>query len=87
MEKYRNADGTYDGAAALGELAGIERSEVMNIWEQVKGNSAKLNACRYHEFERVSTSEFISKYRCKNCGGEVDALARHWHEQGRRARA
>ena len=26
------------------------------------------------------------RHRCRRCGGEIDAHAYHWHEQGRRAR-
>lgn len=86
MEKHRNADGTYDGAAALGELSGLGRPAMAEIWEQVKANHAKLYHCPYHEFEPVLPLATKPNYRCKHCGGEVDATRYHWHEQGRRAR-
>lgn len=88
MEKHRNADGTYDGAGALGELSGLGRPAMVEIWEQVKANHAKLNACPWHEFEAVPMSEagLKRRYRCIHCGGEIDQHAHHWHEQGRRAR-
>lgn len=86
MEKHRNADGTYDGAAALGELSGLGRPAMVEIWEQVKANQAKLVACPWHEFEPVLPLATKPRYRCLHCGGEVDAIRYHWHEQGRRAR-
>lgn len=84
MDKHRNADGTYDGAGVLGELSGLGRSTMVGLWEQVKANQAKLDACPGHEFvptPRLETQR--QRYRCKHCGGEVDATSRHWYELGR----
>lgn len=87
MDKHRNPDGTYNGVGVLSELTGMDRYDVMAAWEAVKANQAKLNTCPYHEFEPsvISATERNRKYRCKHCGGQVDATAFHWHEQGRRA--
>lgn len=89
MDKHRNPDGTYDGAGVMSELSGMQRSEVLARWEQVKANQAKLDACPWHEFERYgvdasSKTVLRQKYRCKHCLGEIDHIAYHWHEQGRR---
>lgn len=86
MDKHRNADGTYDGAGALGELTGLGRETMVSLWEEVKANHAKLNACPWHEFEPIMQLATKPRYRCLNCGGEVDASAYHWHKQGRRVR-
>lgn len=84
MKRHQNPDGTYDGAAVLGELSGLGRETMASIWEEVKSNHAKLNACQWHEFEPVLPLATKPRYRCKNCGGEIDSSAFHWHEQGRR---
>jgi len=84
MDKHRNPDGTYNGAAVLSDLSGIPQDGVRQIFEQVKANHAKLNACPFHDFAPLGGPR--KRYRCQNCGGEVDFHAYHWHEQGRRPR-
>lgn len=87
MDKHRNPDGTYNGAAVLSDLSGIPQDGVREIFEQVKANHAKLNACAYHEFDPIEGSRPTRRrYRCRHCGGEIDSIAFHWHEQGRRPR-
>lgn len=87
IDKHRNPDGTYNGVGVMSELSGIPRHEVLSIWEQVKANQYKLSACPWHDFEPIlPLVKTGQKYRCKHCGGEVNASAYHWHEQGRRAR-
>lgn len=87
MEKHRKADGTYDGVGVMSEMSGLSRADVLSIAEQVKDNHAKLNSCSYHEFEPILPLARVGqKYRCIWCGGEIDAHAYYWHEQGRRAR-
>lgn len=87
MDRHRRPDGTYDGVGVMSELSGISREEVLAISERVKANSAVLNGCAYHEFEPVPPLAPIrQRYRCRRCGGEVDALAYYWHELGRRPR-
>lgn len=85
MDSHRNPDGTYDGLGVLGELSGLGRDTAMDIFAQVKANSAKLNACPRHDFSPIPPlRQLRQRYRCEHCGGEVDAHAYHWHEQGRR---
>lgn len=90
MEKHRNADGTYDGVGVLAEASGLSREEVLSIAERAKANSYALSSCQYHEFVATQalepTKAFKQRYRCRYCGGEIDAHAYYWHEQGRRAR-
>lgn len=87
FEQHKNPDGTYNGVGVMSDLSGMPRSEVLAIWGQVKANQAKLNACPYHEFDPILPLATKPRYRCNHCGGEVDASAYHWHEQGRRARS
>lgn len=91
IDNHRNPDGTYDGAGVMSEMTGLGRGDVLGILEQVKANNAKLNACPWHEFEQSAQTAPLrslthQKYVCRHCGGEIDASAYYWHEQGRRAR-
>lgn len=65
------------------------------IIAEIKANSAKLDACILHDFsiclDRVTKKPidnpepkqmFGAKWRCKNCGGDVDAMAKRWYNLG-----
>ena len=51
------------------------------ILEQVKSNRAKLDSCIGHKFVG-DTGKVFHKFKCSNCGGEVDAVAKSWYERG-----
>lgn len=81
------SDGNVDGIDAMARFSGLSRDEIQQIWLDVKANHARLNGCAYHEFEAVPDCPPLKqKYRCRHCGGEVDAIAYSWHEDGRRPR-
>lgn len=86
IEKHKNENGTYNGVSALSEFSGLPKSDVQAIFEQVKENSAKLNACQYHEFELHEQAQILtrSKFRCIHCGGTISGSDYRWHELGRR---
>lgn len=85
LERNRNPDGTYDGVGVMADLTGLTRTSVVDIAAQVRANIERLNSCPYHEFSPVvSDGPDRPRYRCIECGGEIDALAYHWHRQGRR---
>lgn len=87
LDKHRNPNGTYDGIGVMADLTGHSRDEITAIAEQVKANHVRLNGCAYHEFEALITAPpGHGKYRCRNCGGEINAIAHHWHELGRRTK-
>lgn len=91
MEKHRNHDGTYDGIGVMSDLTGMPRERLQQLAEVVKANQAALNSCDYHEFEPMApvyppALSMKQRHRCRRCGGEIDAHAHYWHEQGRRAR-
>lgn len=85
LEGHRKPNGNYDGIGVMAEITGLGRDEIRELAEQVKANSAKLRGCPWHEFEELITAPpGRGRYRCRNCKGEVDASAYHWHQQGRR---
>lgn len=92
LDKHLNPNGTYDGVGVMSELTSLPRDEIRAIAEQVKANSAALAACQWHDFERIprpddgptTQARLGDRWRCKHCGGEIDAVAHSWHERGRR---
>jgi hypothetical protein len=65
----------------------ITREDSKRIWEEVKANFAKLDACPRHEFQPVprypdQPSHPMKDYVCRRCGGKIDAIAHSWYEKG-----
>ena len=58
--------------------------EVMKIWNRVRENSKKLEGCTRHDFSIDNTPEkpLLKKFKCTNCGGEVDSQYKKWYELG-----
>lgn len=56
------------------------------LWKQVKENSKTLEACPGHNFSIDVTPEkpIGKRWKCENCGGEVDSPAKAWYEKGRK---
>ena len=85
MNKFQNHDGTYDGIAIMSSVTGLPRKTVAEIAAEVKANHELLDACLYHEFSPILPRVKLGqRYRCIECGGEVDHHAWYWHERGRR---
>jgi hypothetical protein len=59
---------TYDGATELSRVTGMPRAEILSLWEEVKVNMAKLNACPRHRFTPVPV-KLGDKFTCTVCGG------------------
>ena len=71
--------------ANLSAVTGIQREELQRIWDEVKQNSDKLRNCGDHSFVMTGEVKTIGqKYRCVNCDGTIDSIARSWYEDGRR---
>ena len=91
LESNRNTDGTYDGAGVMADLTGLSRQSMVDLAAEVKANSERLSACPYHEFAPVQMAPGVpmtplrQRYRCIECGGEIDRHAWYWFQQGRRA--
>lgn len=85
FDQHRNPDGTYNGIGVMADLTGLSRLSVAEIAEQVRANHELLESCGYHEFSPIlPLKPMRQRYRCINCGGEVDHTAWYWHEKGRR---
>jgi hypothetical protein len=74
------ADAT-TGLGALAAVSGLSVDDVKGIWEEVKLNAKKLEACGGpHAFGALVAGQ--RRYVCSKCGGGVNANARYWYEQG-----
>lgn len=71
------------GAEVLGKLSGLSADDIKNIAAQVKINHEALTACAGHAFAVIDSTKLMPRYRCANCGGEVDSHAAHWYQRGR----
>lgn len=92
LERNRNPDGTYDGVGVMADLTGLSRTSIADLAAEAKANSERLRSCPYHEFAPVQMAPGVpmtplrQRYRCIECGGEIDRHAWYWFEQGRRSR-
>jgi len=77
-----------DALDLLGKVSGLPRTEMLALAEQVRENVRKLDSCPWHDFEPIpgAPSPMRQRYRCRHCGGEINASAYRWHERGRRPR-
>lgn len=74
-----------DGARELARVSGLNRSDVLAIWEEVKANTQKLEACPGpHEFTQDDdpSREVFKRWRCAKCGGVVNVEGKLWYERG-----
>jgi predicted SprT family Zn-dependent metalloprotease len=62
----------------------ITRDDAKQILEQVKANSARLDACDTpHEFVDMRVHNVPGhRYRCSKCGGEVAGNCVRWYRLG-----
>lgn len=73
-----------DGAQLLSNLSGMPRDKVLEIWEEVKINSAKLKNCIRHRFEQQSV-KLGDKITCVNCGGVMSLSSAGEYVRGYKA--
>lgn len=58
-------------------------TNVKSIWDSAKKNLETLDACAGpHEWEPIINPVGIKKFRCKKCGGDLDANEKYWYEKG-----
>lgn len=71
-------------AQKISEISGVPPRDVRETWEKVKQNRAQLDACDRHNFNIDLHPEKTTgkRWRCANCGGEVNSENKHWYELG-----
>jgi len=69
---------------ALSRVSGISKADIQGIWEAVKANNAKLDACvGPHKFTIPSgRREYMDDIICEFCGGKISASGKSWYEKG-----
>lgn len=67
IEKHRNPNGTHDGAAIMGELTGLGRGAMLDIWVEVKANAEKAKVCAGHTLTPYVPFSTV-KRTCTKCG-------------------
>lgn len=70
-----------DGLDRLAGFSGQSREALLGIWESVKANQARLDACPLHDFGELQ-NKLGARYTCRNCGGHTDASAVSWYQAG-----
>lgn len=57
----------YDGVKLLSDISGLSRGDVLSIWQQVKADKAKADACAKHRFAGGG-ARIGGRYTCLSCG-------------------
>lgn len=54
------------------------------VLDAIIGNSDILKACSRHSFDIDLNKERVAgkRWKCSNCGGEVDEIKKSWYEKG-----
>ena len=63
----------------------ITRDEIRSITQMIIENNKLLESCAKHAFELAEPAArpfSFAKYRCRNCGGTVNASQYQWYETG-----
>lgn len=62
---------------------GQSREALLGIWDSVKANQSKLDACAGHEFGGLQPGASPkTRYECRLCGGTADGFAVSWYQKG-----
>lgn len=70
-----------DVAEALSKVSGLSKEQIQAIFLDVKANSAKLEACDGHIFQKAG-DKINAQHVCSRCGGYVDHSAAYWYRLG-----
>ena len=62
----------------------MDRATAEQLLTEVRANLARLQGCPFHAFSVDATPNkpYLKRWRCINCGGEVDVSAKVWYERG-----
>lgn len=71
-----------DSLDTLSAATGIGRASILELWEEVKANHARLDACPRHDFPDPEPGSLGKRYECRNCRGWTDASAVRWYRDG-----
>ena len=63
---------------------GLTRKTIVEIWAEVKANSAALESCiGPHDFQVMGLAKKLgSRYKCSKCVGTVDGVSYSWYTKG-----
>jgi hypothetical protein len=65
------------------EMSAEKVTNLKSIWDSAKKNIQTLDNCAGpHDFEPIANPTNAKKFRCKLCGGDVDADGNYWYEKG-----
>lgn len=65
--------------------SGVSQERLHEMWEEAKNNVKRLNECPDHDFEPIDPEPKLgTRYRCKNCDGEISGSSYHWYLKGRK---
>ncbi len=67
------------GYDALSRISGLSKGTIRKIAIKVVENNKILNSCSIHSFDKEISKR---KWKCSNCGGTVNSLAKSWYEKG-----
>lgn len=79
------AKGKHNALEVLGRVSGLGTDEARRIFEQVKVNQARLDACEGpHDFciEHRRVGTIVRDYKCRKCGGVLDSINVGWYKRG-----
>lgn len=72
-----------DSVDTIADASGVPRSELLSIWDRVRANQARLEACHRHDFVALQPEKPMGgKFQCSACGGDVDHHAVWWYRKG-----
>jgi hypothetical protein len=71
-----------DSVDTLSSVTGLRREALLGIWDAVKANHAKLDACPGHDFGPLQPGNLSARYECRNCRGWADGSAVSWYQKG-----
>jgi hypothetical protein len=71
-----------DSLDKLTAATGLRRDSLLGIWEEVKANHARLDACPRHDFPEPEPMALSTRYECRNCRGWTDGSSVRWYRLG-----
>lgn len=70
------------GLDTLSSATGLSKEALLQTFEEVRQNHAKLRACTRHQFDTPPQFELGKRHTCKNCGGTMSGERIAHYEEG-----